>query len=144
MMWADATCTSETHCCHTAAVLTHRNVATLMPHAWPSKVIHTPKALKPSSHVRRVITVSDTVMLVGRLSCAVEHHTASPQSICSPDDSNSSFHALATVWSSPGDVGMIQQVSAKTRRPKNFFPTSSPHLAHGTKPRSLCVRSCPK
>ena len=52
--------------------------------------------------------MSDTVMLAARLSCAVEHHTASLKSICNRDSFNSSFHAQAIVWSSPGDIAMIQ------------------------------------
>ena len=96
-----------------------------------SKVIHTPSVFNPSSRVRRMITVSDTVMLAA----VIEHHTASPQSIWSPDDFNSSFHAVDTMWSSPVDVAMIQQLPAKSRRPRYPFPTSS---------TIICVDTCHK
>ena len=76
---------------------------------WPSKVVHTPSALKPSSRVRRAITVSDTVMFAVTLSCAVEHHTASPQSICHPDNCYSPFHALAVSWRHRDDPAVVRE-----------------------------------
>ena len=58
--------------------------------------------------------------------------SASPQSICSAEDFSSSFHALAIVWSSPGDIAMIQHVSAKSKRPRYPHPARSSHFCVGT------------
>ena len=57
-------------------------------------------------------------MFAVTLSCAVEHHTESPQSICHPDNCYSPFHALAVDWTSLGDIAMIQPLSAKSRSPR--------------------------
>ena len=84
----------------------------------PSNVIHTPSALNPSSRFLRIIVVTDTAVLPGRLSCAVVHHTASLQSMFHPACFSNSYHSLAIVCNSATDIPKNQKLSAMSRSPK--------------------------
>ena len=118
---------------------------------WPSNVIHTPNdfegLLSCSSSDKQVCSCMNGDGLLPDYLVPSSSSPPHPRSICRPDAFSSSFHALAMVWSSLGDIAMTPaivrekqqtQITASHGQPPSFV------LAHITKLGGWRVQGCSK